>query len=64
MNWPKKPISPHGTGVFLEVRHREAPKALDFQINFFPRRAVEQRERFPREPIPILGGFRPRQDEG
>lgn len=50
--------------MFLEVRHREAPKVLDFQINFFPRRAVERRERFPMEPIPILGGVRPRQDEG
>lgn len=31
MNCPKWPISPQGMCLFPELRHREAPKALDFQ---------------------------------
>jgi len=47
MSWPKKPISPHGTHVFPDVRHRKALKTLHFQMNSFPRRAAGKKGEAP-----------------
>lgn len=47
MSWPKKPISPHGTHVFPDVRHRKALKTLHFQMNSSPRRAAGKKGEAP-----------------